>query len=65
MEMQDKTVCWRSLGDKANTQSSTQTDHFHTEALGSKSMVASYKDMEAQTDSALNKHKGIHAALRT
>ena len=28
-------------------------------------MVASYKDKEAQTDSALNKHKGAQAASRT
>ena len=28
-------------------------------------MVASYKDKEAQMDSALNKHKGVQAASRT
>ena len=32
--------------------------------MGSKSMVASYKDKEAQTDSALNKHKGVQATSR-
>ena len=65
MEMREKTVCWRCLGNKASTESSTQTDHVQTEELGSKSMVASYKDKEAQTDSALNKHKGVQAASPT
>ena len=61
MEMRENKVCWRWLGNKASTQSSTQTDHVKTEAMGSKSMVASYKEKEAQTDSALNKHKGVQA----
>ena len=63
--MREKKVCWRCLGNKAITQSSTQTDHVPTEALRSKSMLASYKNKEAQTDSALNKHKGVQAASRT
>ena len=63
--MREKKVCWRCLGNKASIQSSTQTDHFQTEASGSKSMVASCKDKELPTDSALQKHKGLQAALRT
>ena len=65
MEIREKKVCWRCLGNKASIQSSTQTDHVQTEASGSKSMVASCKDKEPRTDSALHKHKGVQAASRT
>ena len=65
MEIREKKVCWRCLGDKTSAQSSTQTDHVQIEESGSKSTVASYKDKEVQTDSGLNKHKGAQAASRT
>ena len=64
MELREKKVCWRCLGDKTSAQSSTQTDHVQMEELGSKSTVASYKDKEAQTDGALNKHKSAQTASR-
>ena len=53
MQMMEKKVCWRCLGNKTSAQSSTQTEHVQIEESGSKSMVASYKDKQAQTDSAL------------
>ena len=40
-------------------------DHVQGEASSSESVVASYKDKEAQTDSVLNKHKGAQTASRT
>ena len=65
MEMREKKVCWRCLGNKTSTQSSSQTDHVQMEESGSKSTVASYKDKEVQTDSALNKLKSAQIASRT
>ena len=40
-------------------------DHVQIEESVSKSMVASYKDKEAQMDRTLHKHKGVQAASRT
>ena len=58
-------MCWRWLGNKTSTQRSTQMDHVQIEESVSKSMVASYKDKEAQMDRTLHKHKGVQAASRT